>query len=1364
MSLSTLGPCAGARLSAGARRAACLTIAWGAALSPVAWAGTTAVLSFDPPTIAKGGSSKLLVSFANDAASAVTVSAGSPLTLPAGLRLTGEVGSTCTGLALSTSGQNLRMDGSGTIPAATGGDDTQLGRCEISAGVQSDTLNTYAVPLAAQFFSTSDGANPPGTASAPTLTVTELQPVTIELRSTRGSNTARWPQPVVNSLGSPHASDFAPSQRTRYRFVLRNPNAVALTGVNLAWPALPEPSLAVIPNSLLPESLVTDTSAGLSTGVDAACGGGMVLNGAGLPVLSGATIPANGSCEASFLVRYDAGFGAASDGFNFTYSLGQGLLGSAQGVSNAAMSSVQQRQHSHYTGSELTPASGYTGDAFTLLLKLVNAGSTTPMDTSSGPTGAVVPGLVWKIGEGVEPELAKFPPAGFVPAAGCPALRATDWDSTARTLTVQGRLPSTNCLYRLPFRSVYAGPDDVKDIAITPLAPHRFTTAGGGLASTGPMNMTTMDPRFHAVNGVSTADAVTIDARLLNSEGAVTNNIPRGGLAMLELTLNAPQGVSDFNLRGTGQLRNASTAFSYLPAPISSCGGTIVAPVGGASFRLTGANIAAGGTCTVRLMVASRDWGVNFAVRAGDAYGIVAGNRVFSPGYSWDPIHFSGEYFAVSHQFSPAVVGRNAPQTVYTWSLKKPAGRPPVEALTADVNLALVSGLDLGLKAFEVVSDTCKATINGVAPGASPADYPLALPAGGVSVVQIRNASTPDAEAQGAGPYDNSTGLDAAAFAESTCEIKVRLRPDEAILAALLPSQLPASHQVMGLPKFLSTNNGGLGQNGFIAPGNASYTLVAGPFDPVTLGMSFTPNQLGAGEVSRMRISLDNSLGTTVDLTGAALLDDYVLYAGGGLINSNTPDAKVVTLSGPACEGTPVAVPGGTSVALAQGSIPSGSVCAIEVNVLATSPKGATNTVPAAAFTSEQGISAKNAPAASIVLNASLGVVSAFVPAEFNYDPINVVNNRSTLTLSLLNSFGETATLLQPYTHSLPENLRLDGPVSITGAGCGSLTASGTPGGTGFVLGGEVPAASTCAVSAPVVLADAPAIQEPAVALSYTDTVAEGGLQVRIGGAGGNETQNLAAAEATLQVFAAARVTISKRVSGEIAGAPEAGLYGVNLTCAKSGSIPLRVSEAAPAVQEIVAGDDCTVSEDSNKPAAKAGYHWERESITPAADFVTMAGGAHAVTIDNPLALNALVSISTALNATTASLSPADLGGTAPDLMLLCTPAATGAAPAWQAPEAAQCQLSTTGGEAPADHALGAVAYGGSGVHAQTGAFVAPASGINDLAAVVTLTRTPVTGVPQAIPALHPAMLLVLSGGLGWLAGRARRRERATST
>src|SRR5689334_10917028 len=128
----------------------------------------------------------------------------------------------------------------------------------------------------------------------------------------------------------------------------------------------------------------------------------------------------------------------------------------------------------------------------------------------------------------------------------------------------------------------------------------------------------------------------------------------------------------------------------------------------------------------------------------------------------------------------------------------------------------------------------------------------------------------------------------------------------------------------------------------------ASATLHVGGVQPPSIRKSFSSSTIWAGEISRLSIVISNNDPNTT-LTQASLTDN--LPANVFLANPVSP-----TLSGCGASASLTGTSGGTSVTLNNGTITPNSTCTITVNVTSNVQGIYTNSIPANALHTQQGL------------------------------------------------------------------------------------------------------------------------------------------------------------------------------------------------------------------------------------------------------------------------------------------------------------------------------------------------------------------------------------------------------------------------
>lgn len=295
----------------------------------------------------------------------------------------------------------------------------------------------------------------------------------------------------------------------------------------------------------------------------------------------------------------------------------------------------------------------------------------------------------------------------------------------------------------------------------------------------------------------------------------------------------------------------------------------------------------------------------------------------------------------------------------------------------------------------------------------------------------------------------------------------------------------------------LSSTGGGVSITN-TTPASATLTVI-GVTSP-SLSKSFSPNTMFVGETSVLTITINNN-DISGDLTQASLSDN--LPAGVALAN---PALPATPLQNCGASATLVATPGGSSVTLNNATITPSLNCVIRVNVTSTMPGVYTNTIPANALSTQQGVT--NSSPVSAPLNVqSVAVDKAFSPPSFQG------GGTTTLTITLQNPTGSVYTGVS-ISDTLPGAALsvVDGSATTT---CGGTVSSTLPR-TVTLTGGTIPASATppsppgtCTIT---VLVTAPATTTNT---TYTNIIPAGILSADQPG-----VTNIIPATAQVQVYA----------------------------------------------------------------------------------------------------------------------------------------------------------------------------------------------------------------------------------------------------
>ena len=231
------------------------------------------------------------------------------------------------------------------------------------------------------------------------------------------------------------------------------------------------------------------------------------------------------------------------------------------------------------------------------------------------------------------------------------------------------------------------------------------------------------------------------------------------------------------------------------------------------------------------------------------------------------------------------------------------------------------------------------------------------------------------------------------------------------------------------------------------------YTLTVssggGPIPP-TIAKSFTPASVAVNTDSTAIITLSNA-----NATAATLSADLV---------DTLPSGLVASAASTTCGGS-ASFTSGTITLTSGATIPTAGSCTITATVQAATAGSYVNTIAAGALQTDQG---DNAAAASATLTVTGGtptpptIAKSFTPASVE------VNADSTAVITLSNANATAATLSADLVDTLPTGL----VASAASTTCGG-SASFTPGTVTLTSGATIPATGSCAISATVQAATA---------------------------------------------------------------------------------------------------------------------------------------------------------------------------------------------------------------------------------------------------------------------------------------------------
>jgi uncharacterized repeat protein (TIGR01451 family) len=290
----------------------------------------------------------------------------------------------------------------------------------------------------------------------------------------------------------------------------------------------------------------------------------------------------------------------------------------------------------------------------------------------------------------------------------------------------------------------------------------------------------------------------------------------------------------------------------------------------------------------------------------------------------------------------------------------------------------------------------------------------------------------------------------------------------------------------------LATNAGG---NATAA--TASLNIVA---VPPTVSKAFLPSTIAAGGTSTVLITLYNPNSVPIALS-STLTDTFPT----GVVTAGTPN-RSTTCAGGTAGGTAGTLTLTTGTSIPPGTSVNPGSCTIQADVTAAASGIYTNTIPAAALSTNAGSNASPAQAVLTVTQTTPPTVSK----AFGTTSIGV-SGTTTLTLTLTNTNSVSATLTADLIDTLPTiagpgTLVIGTPIIPPGSCPGTVTATTGSQSIKYASGGTIPAGG-CTIVVNVTSTTAGA---------YTNTIAAGSLQTNLGNNSGPTSDTLNVVQASL--------------------------------------------------------------------------------------------------------------------------------------------------------------------------------------------------------------------------------------------------------
>jgi uncharacterized repeat protein (TIGR01451 family) len=968
----------------------------------------TVAQSFTPATVLPGASSTLTVTLTNPNTTAITGAAFSESYTSGLFNAAAATGSTtCSGGTVTAAGggNSLALSGA-TIPAS--------GSCTVTISTTASSAGSY-------------------TNSTGPLTTTN-------------AGSAAAASATLNVMAPPNAAMlFTPSSIgiggvSQLKVTLANPNAIAITG-------------AAFSDSYPGNMVNTASASGTSS-----CGGTVTAanNGASL-ALTGATIPAGGSCTVTVNVTVTAtGAFANSTGPITTTNAGTG---------SAATASLNGPQPPT-VGLSFTPSTILLGAASQLVVTLTN------------PNAVAVTGAAFNDSY----------PAGLANTASAAAATTC----TGATVTAANNGTSLT----LSGATIPAGGSCTVTVNVTSAAAGSYTDSTGAVSTGNAGSAAAASGTLVVMAPLTTTMSFSPASVLVNTPSVLTVTLSNPN------TTTAVTGVAFSDSYPAGLVNSASAG-----AATTCSGASVTAANGGSSLALAGASIPAGGSCSVTVNVTSASAGSysnsTGPVSTGNAGSGTAGSATLTATLLSAP--------TVTKSFGPTQIPVNTTslQTItltntsattvtgVTLSDSYPAGLKNAAAAAAATTCpggsvtAANGGSSLTLSGASIPgSGSCTVTVNvtsnsagsylnstgGVtssnAVSAAAASATLAVlnpPTAALSFapasVLVNTSSlltvtltNPNSTAISTASFTSSypSGLVNAASASpaTTCSGGVVTAANGGNSLALAGASIPASGSCTVTVSVTSASAGNyLTSTGAVSTGNAgsgsaaSATLSTTLLPAPTVVKSFTPNQVVVNGTASLSVTLTNPSATAI--SGVTLTDTFPTTPGQMIVASGS------SLSN-SCGGTATIAANKLSFTLTGGSIPAGGSCALSVGVSAptigsysntTSTVTSANAVTAAAASAVLTVAPMTAPSAVLV----------FTPNQIGVNGVSVLK----VTLSNPNAVAITGV---GFTDSYPSGL-VNAASALAATTCGGTVTASNNGSSLALSGASIPASGSCTVT-----------------------------------------------------------------------------------------------------------------------------------------------------------------------------------------------------------------------------------------------------------------------------------------------------------
>ena len=1037
--------------TAGANNNALPAVVFDNAPDPVPAPATLTVSNLTAPTVTKvfrdaadtvnvtdrpvGVTSRMLISIPNPGGNGATALTGATFTdaFPVGLIL-----ATPPNPVLTTCGAGTLDDGAGGALAAGGGQIRLLngtvpgggGTCQIRVNVTSATFNTYTNSTGTVSY-----GNAPQSASV-IASIAFLNPPTV----TKSFNPTFMGTGGISTL----------------TITVANPpgNAATLTGVSVTDTLPILPAAMTIANGTTTNNCTAGSTAGTLRN-QAAAAIGVGDTGIQYGVTTAATLAVGGSC--TFTVQVTAGSAG-------NYSNTTGAVNSTNGGTGGTASA--------------TLAVGKIGiaKAFNLATIVVN-GTSTLTFTLTNPLAVAVSGIAFT------DTLTNISLASATVGGTCAGVTSNAGSGVTNFQVTAGTIPAnSSCTI--------------------------IVTATGSISGTYPNTTSGVTRSGDAVAGNPSNTAVlTVTPPPSISKTFLTPQIGTGGnsvlrLRLFNLTAGTMDNVSYSDTFPAGLVVNAS------PGVTNTCGGSVTGGGAGAgNIGLSNGQIQANSACDITVNVTSAVAGAYINTIPVGAVVSTAGNSVTAASDTLTVL----VPLTVTKAFAPSAVAVNGTSVMTVTLSNSNATAVAGASFTDTYPLNLVNA------ASPVASTTCAGgTVtaaaaanqlilsNGTVAASSSCTVTVTVTSGiagsytnggfGVTTTNAGSSTSGNATLSIGRPSITKLFSPNPIGAGGTSILTITVNNPANVTATVVgfTDTFPAGIVVSSSPNVFNScggtltggtagvNNIGINNNGTIAangscqvrvnvtnpaPGVLTNTIASaqanlgagvvtgGPavgslttLTPLTVTKSFNASVVGLNQNSVLTIRLTNPNAFAV--ANAAIADDYPA----NLVNSPSPAGATT------CGGGTVTALGGVPQALLSGAtVPANSFCEVTVNVRSALAGAYSNTIPAAAVTSDAGSSAASNTATLTVLNPPT-ITKSFAAAT------TPLNTGILMTITLTNP-NTTAITGAAFTDTYPSGL-----VNAAPPGAATTCAGGTPaatagGGTLTFSGGTVPLSGSCTVT-----------------------------------------------------------------------------------------------------------------------------------------------------------------------------------------------------------------------------------------------------------------------------------------------------------